>query len=99
MDFAMGRLEDWGELELQTLRNAPKDFPGGPVVESSPASGGDRGSIPILEDSTMGAATKPANHTNRSHCKEKARHFNPRVAPARQSEKAHVGQQRPSAAN
>ena len=33
MDFAMGRLEDWGELELQTLRNAPKDFPGGPVVE------------------------------------------------------------------
>ena len=46
MDFAMGCLEDWGELELQTLRNAPKDFPGGPVVESPPASGGERGSIP-----------------------------------------------------
>ena len=53
----------------------------------------------LLEDSTIGGATKPANHTNRSHYQEKARHFNPRVAPTRRSEKAHVGQQRPSAAN
>ena len=53
----------------------------------------------LLEDSTIGGAAKPANHTNRSHYQEKARHFNPRVAPTRQSEKAHVGQQRPSAAN
>lgn len=32
MDIAMGCLEGLGRLELQTLKNAPEDFPGGPVV-------------------------------------------------------------------
>ena len=47
MDIAMGRLEGLGELELQTLRNAPEDFPGGPVVERPPANAGDTGLIPV----------------------------------------------------
>ena len=92
MHITMGRLEDLGELELQTLRNAPKDCPGGPVEGTEVQS-------LLQEDSTIGRATKPANHINRSHCREKTRHFSLRLAPARQNKKAHLGRQRPSAAN
>ena len=37
-------------------------FPGGAVVENQPASAGDTGSSPGLEDPTCCGATKPVSH-------------------------------------
>jgi len=44
------------------LKTHNTDFPGGPVVKNLPASAGDMGSIPGLEDPTCHGKTKPEGH-------------------------------------
>ena len=47
------------EKEAPTVENTVRDFPGGPEDKNPPASAGDIGSVPILEDPTCCGETKP----------------------------------------
>ena len=53
---------DWERCVRGALLTINLGFPGGAVVENQPASAGDTGSSPGLEDPTCCGATKPVSH-------------------------------------
>ena len=91
------------------IREAERDFPGGPVVKNPPYSAGDMGSIPGQGTKIPHAAGQlsPRATNYRAHApwslctttrEEKNLHATTRQKPARRNERSHVTQLRPDAA-